>query len=80
MGFFEKAPVGNKATITFTPNPQASLQRRVQRYKRVELSLAKAVKRGDVNKAAKLQMEMDSLAGDLLEQRDEIEAMLTEIK
>lgn len=78
MGLFDRTK-GNKAVITFTPNPNATLQRKVQRYKRVELSLAKAIKRGDVHRAARLQNEMDTLAGDLLEQRDEIEAMLNTI-
>lgn len=78
MGLFSN-PRGLKAEISFTPNPKATIQRKVQRYKRLELSLAKAVKRGDVHRSARLQNEMDGLAGDMLEQRDELEAMLAEI-
>jgi len=76
MNVFGRAIKAHNPTVTFTPNPKASLSRRVERVKRLQRSLDKAVRRGDVHRVAKLQEELNFLSIGLLEEKEEIEAML----
>lgn len=64
------------AKITYTPNPAASVSRRVQRLKRVKVSQERAVKRGDARRAGQLQEEIDSITINLLEEKADIEATI----
>ena len=76
MNIFRQGIKTHNPTVTFTPNPKASLNRRIERVKRIQRSLDKAVARGDVHRAAKLQEELNFLSIGLLEEKEEIEAML----
>jgi len=76
MGLFtpKLAVQGLKADIN--PAPKATLKRKVERYKRCLDAQKRAVKRGDVRKAALLEAEIEALAGNLLEERAAINEML----
>lgn len=76
LGIFRRGIKAHNPTVTFTPNPKATLRRKVERVKRIQLSLAKAVKRGDARKAGQLQEELDLMTTNLLEEKADIEAML----
>ena len=78
LGFFSRSIKAHNPKVTFTPNPKATLNRRIERVKRIQRSLDKAVRRGDVPRAAKLQEELNFLSVGLLEEKEEIEAMLRE--
>ena len=66
----------HKPTITFTPNPKASLERRVRRAHRLQVSIDRAVKRGDPRRAGRLQEELSALTESLIEEKAAIEEML----
>ena len=66
----------HKPTITFTPNPKASLERRVRRAHRLQVSIDRAVKRGDPRRAGQLQEELSALTETLIEEKAAIEEML----
>ena len=85
MGFFSRAPQqtsikAHKATITYTHNVNAPLERRVRRAARVRGAIARAVKRGNVERAATLQFELDSIMERLLLEKEGIEKMLKEVQ
>ena len=73
---FKRGIKAHNPTVTFTPNPKATLKRKIERVKRVQISIAKAVKRGDARKAGQLQEELDLMTTNLLEEKADIEAML----
>ena len=66
----------HKPKITFTPNPKASLERQVRRAHRLQVSIDRAVKRGDSRRAGRLQEELSAITETLLEEKAAIEEML----
>ncbi len=76
MNLFKRSIQAHNPVVTFTPNPQATLERRIERVKRLQRSLDKAVRRGDVRKAARLQEELNFMSVGLLEEKENIEAIL----
>ena len=76
LGIFKRGIKAHNPTVTFTPNPKATLKRKIERVRRVQTSIAKAVKRGDARKAGQLQEELDLMTTNLLEEKADIEAML----
>ena len=76
MGYWKREFKIEGLKCDINPAPKASLQRRVQRYNRVQEAQKRAIKRGDTRRAAQLEEELDALAGNLLEERAAIEAML----
>lgn len=76
MDLFRRNIRVHKPTITFTPNPKASLERRVRRAHRLQVSIDRAVKRGDTRRAGRLQEELSALTIHLVEEKEAIEEML----
>ena len=66
----------HKPKITFTPNPKASLERQVRRAHRLQVSIDRAVKRGDSRRAGQLQEELSAITETLIEEKAAIEEML----
>lgn len=73
FGFEQKKIIGLKADIN--PAPKATIARKLGRYKRVKDAQARAVKKGDTHRAARLEKELESLSVHLLAEREAIEEL-----
>lgn len=78
FGIARKGIKAHNPTITFNGKSKAPLSRRVERAKRLKISIDRAVARGDANRAGRLQEEYDQITRDLVAEQDAVKELLAE--
>jgi len=75
MGIFTRKIKITAHDADINPAPKSTLVRKVARYNRVVEAQKRAIKRGNVHRAAVLEAEMEALAENLLAEREALESL-----